>query len=87
MEIAYREFIESNRIETNQRKPMIYHIVGLMQERRNSIALELRLSYTSPSMCVYIYDQNWYNKIDDFVKDCSNLTANTMELLQSCTKP
>ena len=32
-----------------------HHIDGLMQERRNSIAnaLELRLSYTNPSICAF----------------------------------
>ena len=38
------------------------HLDGLVQERRNSIAnaLELRLSYTNPSILSYMYQQLFY---------------------------
>ena len=45
------------------RKNELNHLDGLMQERRNSIAnaLELRLSYTNPSILSYMYQQLFYH--------------------------
>ena len=59
-------------------KMCLEHIDGLVQERRNSVALamELCLSCTNPS----IYS-------DGSVQDCSISSALAMEILQSCTEP
>ena len=59
-----------------------YYIVGLVQERCNSIAntLELRLSCTNPLRC------SWYH-LDGLVQESRNSTGNALELRLSCTNP
>ena len=41
-------------------------------------------------MCVELWNADeklWNTDIDGLVQDCSNSTANALELLQSCNKP
>ena len=68
-----------------------FHIDGLVQERRNSIAnaLELRLSCTNPSMWYRITDILLAINCDAYVNTCRVLwyRADAMEIPQSCTKP
>ena len=45
----------------------------------------VEISYTGKMTSLYWINPQFY--IDGLVQDCSNSIANTMELLQSCTKP
>ena len=36
---------------------------------------------------LYYFDNEWYIYFDGLAQDCSNSTANALELLQFCSKP
>ena len=74
-----------------------YHVNGLVQERRNSIAnaLELRLSCTNPLMW-YPFLMHWRccslalnhgYQVNGLVQERCNSIANALELRLSCTNP